>query len=168
MKEQTYKNINFWFREKDSRMKKFLVIYKILPLMVVAAYGVAVFIQFYQAKGDYEKLIRVILVPAVTFILCTIFRKIVNERRPYEVWDLKPLVKKDKKGQSFPSRHMLSATIIAMACFYTNHILGIVMFVLALFVGIVRPIAGVHFVKDIVAALILGILCGIVGFYIIP
>ncbi len=166
MREETYKSINCWFREKETRMKVFLIIYKILPLIIVASYGMAAIWLFYQKS--WSRLLRVVMVPAITFLLCTVFRKVVNERRPYEVWDLKPLVKKEKKGQSFPSRHMLSATIIAMACLYVNQIFGICVMIIAGLVGAVRPVAGVHFVRDIVVAWIMGIAAGILGFYIIP
>ena len=41
------------------------------------------------------------------------------------------------------------------------------MLVIGLVIGIIRPIAGVHFIKDVVVGFLMGIVCGILGFYII-
>ena len=46
-------------------------------------------------------------------------RKVINARRPYEVWRSEPLVHKEKKGGSpFPGRHVASAVILAVAFWY--------------------------------------------------
>lgn len=49
---------------------------------------------------------QAVLVPAVSFVVVTLFRKIVNEPRPYEKYDLPPVIDKDAGGKSFPSRHV--------------------------------------------------------------
>ena len=54
-----------------------------------------------------------------------------------------------------------------MSCLYINTGLGIVMLVISVLMAAMRVIAGVHFAKDVIAALIIAIVCGIVGFFII-
>ena len=81
--------------------------------------------------------------------------------------DIHPLIVKNKKGQSFPSRHTVSAVIIAMSVFYINKIWGIIMFAVATFVGVLRILAGVHYVKDVLTGIVMGVLFGVIGFYII-
>ena len=66
--------------------------------------------------------------------------------------DLPPLISKDKKGETFPSRHCASAFAISVAFFYTNIYLGIFYTILAVLVALSRIFAGVHFVRDVLAA----------------
>lgn len=113
-----------------------------------------------------ERIIRVVLVPAVVYLGVSIFRKIYNAPRPYEVEDISPLIPKDKKGQSFPSRHTVSATIIGMSCLYVNVGLGIFTLLIALLIAFLRVKARVHFVRDVVAGYSIGVIVGIIGFFI--
>ncbi len=165
MKEENYNKLSEWFQKKEARMKFFNVVYKVLPVIVMAVYGLVVFYVLFNAETE-DKL-RVILVPLSTFILCTLIRVIINEKRPYEILNITPLIKKNKSGQSFPSRHAVSASVIAMTSLYINVPLGIIMMIICTGVCVIRPIAGVHYIKDVVAGMIFGILFGIIGFYII-
>ena len=63
-------------------------------------------------KKNIAMLISFIAIPALCFLAVTIFRKVVNKKRPYEKLPIQSLIKKDKKGQSFPSRHVFSIFLI--------------------------------------------------------
>ena len=165
MTEKNYNKIYNWFNADEKRLKIFKTIYKILPYLVVLGYIAVIISEL--VTGEKEGILKVLLVPAVTFLLCTVMRKLINKKRPYEILNITPIIKKDKKGQSFPSRHMLSASVIAVSALYVNNIFGAIMLILSIIVGIVRPIAGVHFVKDVIAGFTMGIICGMIGFYII-
>ncbi len=165
MNEQRYEKISLWFRHSDKRLKVFKMIYIIQPYIVVMAYAICVIYSY--VRKDTNVIARMILVPAVTFLACTFFRKFLNKKRPYEKMDIHPLIVKNKKGQSFPSRHTVSAVIIAMSVFYINKVWGIIMFAVATFVGVLRILAGVHYVKDVLAGIVMGVLFGVIGFYII-
>lgn len=53
-----------------------------------------------------------------------------------------------------------------MAFLYIGEIpLGIIVFVCGLIIAIVRVISGVHFPKDVIVGALVGILCGVVGFF---
>ena len=86
----------------------------------------------------------------------TIFRKIVNRPRPYDHMDIKPL-KGHKHGESFPSRHSVSACIIALICFYANTYIGIFACIIAIIVSLTRIFSGVHHISDVFAAIIIAI-----------
>lgn len=165
MTEKNYKKICEWFNKDKKRLDIFRRVYKILPYFIVGGYLLAILLELME--GQIERIIRVLIVPSISFLLCTVVRKIFNRKRPYEVLNITPIIKKDKKGQSFPSRHMVSAGVIIVSSFYVSSIMGVVMLVVGLIIGIIRPIAGVHFIKDVVAGFLMGIVCGIVGFYII-
>lgn len=166
MNEERYAKISNWFRDNEKRMKILNILYKGLPTVTMVEYTVLVIFEIFQGKDKMEEIIRVIIVPLITFGICTTARKVVNEKRPYEAMNITPLIKKDKKGQSFPSRHVLSATIIAMASMYVNVRLGIIMMLISVAIAVIRPVAGVHYIRDVIGGLVMGIVCGVMGFYI--
>lgn len=61
------------------------------------------------------------------------------------------LLRKIKKGESMPSRHVFSITIIAMCWLYIYQPIGIVLLILTIILAAVRVIAGVHFIRDVIA-----------------
>ena len=63
-----------------------------------------------------------------------------------------PVIPKNTKGHSWPSRHVFSATIIALTFFPVNMPLAIVLLVCAAGIAVIRVISGVHSISDVVAA----------------
>lgn len=84
-----------------------------------------------------------------------------NRPRPYQTWDIQPLIKKDSLGKSFPSRHVFSATTIAMFTLLLNPWLGGTMLFLAAILAILRVLGGVHYPSDVLAGYVIGILVGL-------
>ena len=80
---------------------------------------------------------------------------------------MKPLIPKDTKGNSFPSRHVFSIYIIAMAAWYVCPPLGVILCVAGVFLAAARVIGRVHFVKDVVAGALIAVGCGILSFWVI-
>lgn len=107
---------------------------------------------------------KAILVPAVSFVVLSIFRYLYDAPRPYEVFDIPSLIRKDTRGKSFPSRHVFSAFVIAVTVFYTCHPLGIFLGICSLLLAVSRVLGGVHFTKDVLAGAVSGILCGMLLF----
>ena len=111
-----------------------------------------------------EDLSAYILVPAFGFVLLTLVRKWINQPRPYETWEIIPLLDKDSSGNSMPSRHVFSATIISMACLHANLPVGLVLLVLSALLGFVRVLGGVHYPKDVLVGYACSLLLGILFF----
>lgn len=107
---------------------------------------------------------KILLIPGISFLLVSLIRAKINEPRPYEKEDIIPLIKKDTKGKSMPSRHVFSAAIIAMAYLAVNPWLGAVLLVCAAASGCTRIVGGVHYPKDVLVGYLTGILCGILFF----
>ena len=78
-----------------------------------------------------------------------------------------PLVQKDTHGRSFPSRHALSAAVLAMVWLYFYPAVGWCMIVIALLIAVVRVLTGVHHIRDVAAGLALGFACGFVGMWLL-
>ena len=118
----------------------------------------------YLMVNKKPELGKAILVPAVSFVVLSIFRYLYDAPRPYEVFDTPSLIRKDTRGKSFPSRHVFSAFVIAVTVFYTCHPLGIFLGICSLLLAVSRVLGGVHFTKDVLAGAVSGILCGMLLF----
>lgn len=116
------------------------------------------------SKGLGKEFSTYIMVPAVGFVLLTIVRKWINQPRPYETWGIVPLLDKDSSGNSMPSRHVFSATIISMACLHASLPAGLVLLFSSALLGLVRVLGGVHYPKDVLVGYTCGLLWGILFF----
>lgn len=165
MTKSRYDKIESFFKSHDKLYFLLRIIYKFSPYPVYVLYPLMHFYIIYC--GRIADAVRIVVVPAVTFVSVTLLRYFINRARPYEVLDIDPLIKKNKSGQSFPSRHAASVFIIAMAFLYVNVYAGIAMFVLGVLMCVSRVLAGVHFLSDVVVGAIISIVLGIFGFFII-
>ena len=118
---------------------------------------------YFQEEFGKQILIYV-FVPASGFVILSLFRKKINAPRPYEEWDIKPLLDRDSPGQSMPSRHVFSATIISMVCLHASLSIGMICLTLSAFLGLVRVSGGVHYPKDVVVGYICALVWGVIFF----
>ena len=118
----------------------------------------------YLQQGLGKQVGIYLFIPASGFVILSFLRKKINAPRPYEEWDIKPLLDRDSPGQSMPSRHVFSATIISMACLHASLTMGMICLTLSAFLGLVRVLGGVHFPKDVVVGYICGLVWGVLFF----
>ena len=118
----------------------------------------------YFQQGLGKQIWIYVFVPASGFVILSLLRKKVNAPRPYEVWEIVPLLNRDSPGQSMPSRHVFSATIISMACLHASLSVGVILLVLSALLGLVRISGGVHYPKDVVVGYICGLVWGVIFF----
>ena len=118
----------------------------------------------YFQEGFGKQILIYVFIPATGFVILSFLRKKINAPRPYEEWDIKPLLDRDSPGQSMPSRHVFSATIISMACLHASLSVGVILLVLSALLGLVRVLGGVHFPKDVVVGYICGLVWGVIFF----
>lgn len=154
-----YNHIYDYISSHNALKNIILFAYKVLPYFVAVSYIVLI-VMCLRTKGA-------IVTPLTSFIVVSFFRKCIDAQRPYVKYNITPLVKKDKEGESMPSRHVFSITIIAMCWFYIYQPVGIVLFVLTAVLAVLRVITGVHFIRDVVAGIVVGVLCGFVGLWIL-
>ena len=118
----------------------------------------------YFREGFGKQVLMYVFIPASGFVILSFLRKKINAPRPYEVWEIVPLLDRDSPGQSMPSRHVFSATIISMACLHASLSVGLILLILSAILGLVRVLGGVHYPKDVVVGYICGLVWGVLFF----
>lgn len=165
MKKETYIKMTQPFRKHQGMARALHRINQCCTRMMYLAYPLLLVYLFFQKD---EKFFQAFCVPAVSFVLLSLVRKKINRQRPYEKFNLPPVIKKETKGNSFPSRHVFSATMIAMTFLLLSpwQLLGVVFLALSLLLAVVRVVSGVHFISDVIAGMLVAILIGVVGYVI--
>ena len=166
MKGENYKTMSAYFSETKARNQTIKALHDVLPLVMYIFYPVQMIALAINNGIGSEVFLRFTLIPLCTLIFVTVIRALINAKRPYEVYDYSPAVHKDTKGKSFPSRHTVCAFIIAMAFLYVNFRVGVIMLVIAAIIGVTRVLAGVHFIRDVISGAAIGILIGVLGFFV--
>lgn len=159
MTRQQYEKLTSPLRT-PGRRRAIIGLNKLLTGSVYAAY---ILLCLYLLLTRDAYLIPLVLICGIPFVLLTVIRAKINAPRPYEVWDIEPLIPKDTKGRSFPSRHIFSTFLIAVAVCPVNVFLGAAVAVTGVLLAVIRVLGGVHFTKDVIAGGIIGILSGIAG-----
>ena len=118
----------------------------------------------YLQQGLGKQVGIYLFIPASGFVILSFLRKKINALRPYEVWEIVPLLDRDSPGQSMPSRHVFSATIISMACLHASLTMGMICLTLSALLGLVRVLGGVHFPKDVLVGYICALVWGVIFF----
>lgn len=131
------------------------IVYAIYPLALL-----------YLISVKDDRFWRVLLAPAISFVFVSIFRHYFDAPRPYEVADTQPIIEKETKGKSFPSRHVFSVFVIATTLYFIFKPLGIILMLAGILLAILRVVGGVHFPRDVIAGALIGILSGVLGFYL--
>ena len=139
------------------------VIDRLCVAAVLVCYGCAL---MWGAFEWLSMLVRLVTVTAVPFLLVSLLRRAFDAPRPYELYPIeKPA--DAKRGSSFPSRHVFSATLIGSALCHVSPVLGIIPLISSLALGACRVLLGRHFVRDVVAGAVMGALCGALGMLIV-
>ena len=137
---------------------------RVITMILFLAYPILL-AYLYQTNSDF--LVPAFLVPAVSFFIVSVFRSQYDAKRPYEVYDFDPVIKKNTKGKSFPSRHVFSVFVIAMTFFQADMALGFWVFLAGVILGVLRVCGGVHFIKDVTVGAVAGIVAGCIGYYLV-
>ena len=166
MNGEQYRSLSEHFSETKARSTTIKALHDVLPFLMYIFYPLQLVLLAVNNGLGSEVFLRFALIPLGTLIFVTVARALINAQRPYEKYDYTPAVQKSTKGKSFPSRHTASAFIIAMAFMYLDVKLGVIMMVVATIIGIVRVLAGVHFIRDVIGGAALGIVIGVLGFFV--
>lgn len=110
------------------------------------------------------KIVRAVIVPAVTIIVNVILRKMIKRKRPFDEFGLETFASHGK-AYSFPSNHTASAVIIAMTWIFAGSPAGYFVIAVAIIAGISRVFAGLHYPSDVAVGFLVGLFFGVFGFF---
>ena len=133
---------------------------KVLTYSAYVGYPLVLAWFWLTKKPPIYEMAKLIVIPAVSFRLLTVVRDKIDRPRPYETHDITQIIKKDKKGHSFPSRHCFSMACISMVFMYVNRGLGRLFVLFTVVLAALRVIGGVHYPSDVAAGCAVGFLCG--------
>ena len=104
----------------------------------------------------------------VPFLGVSVLRARLSLARPYEIYDMPSgFSDSQRRGRSFPSRHVFSAFVIGVMSFLVSPILGGILLLLGASLGACRVLLGIHFVRDVVAGALIGVFFGVLGIIIV-
>ena len=162
------KNYQEWYDHMDTNIKNKPFLLRLLRAfnrfmtIVMPMIYLTMLATTYLQQGLGKQVLIYVFVPASGFVILSLLRKKINAPRPYEVWEIVPLLDRDSPGQSMPSRHVFSATIISMACLHASLTMGMICLILSAFLGLVRVLGGVHYPKDVVVGYICALVWGVI------
>ena len=136
-----------------------------MPTLVCAAVYLLALLRLMLARDI--RLVRVLLVPAACFALCTVLRPLIGRQRPYDRFGAEPVGRyRPGKGKSMPSRHTASAAAIALAAAYafSSPAVTAFMVLLCLLIASLRVLCGQHYIGDVLAALALSGIVSLIGY----
>lgn len=165
MTKETYIKMTQPFRDRSKLAKSLHIANKLISGCIFLSYPLLLLCLFFQ-KSPF--LIKAILIPLDGFILVTVFRGLISRKRPYEKFGVLPVIPKDTKGKSFPSRHVFSAAVIALTFLQLPQAawIGILFFVFSVILAGIRVVSGVHYISDVLAALVWAGVVAAIGFYL--
>lgn len=158
MTKDSYIRLTGVIREKPARIRLVQWMDRILTAVVFLAYPLFLGGLLWEKNAF---LLRAVVVPAVSFFLLSIFRNVLSAPRPYEKYGVPPVLEKETKGKSFPSRHVFSAFLIAGTVFFRFPLVGAGLGICGGLLAVIRVIGGVHEPKDVVAGALSGIFCAL-------
>ncbi len=159
MTKETYLKIFDKIKSFNHGVKFINILGKILTYTTAIVYFAVVFERF--ISKDIKETVGMIVVPAVSFLLLSVFRAKYNAKRPYEVYGFKPLIKKDTAGRSFPSRHVFSIFVIGSTIWCVCPVFGAGVMAAGVVLAVIRVVTGVHFPKDVIAGAVIGFISGL-------
>ena len=164
------KNYQEWYKHMADNIKSKPFLFRLLRTfnrfmtVVMPMIYLTLLATTYLQEGLGKQVGIYLFIPASGFVILSFLRKKINAPRPYEVWEIIPLLDRDSPGQSMPSRHVFSASIISMACLHASLSVGMACLTLSALLGLVRVLGGVHYPKDVVVGYICALVWGVIFF----
>lgn len=150
--------------EKISRKTKLFRIMRegchLISAITVAAFalGFRFYLNISPALG-----IKYLAVLGIPFCLVSLLRKYIGAPRPYEIYDFYEKKPKGSEKNSFPSRHAFSVFAIGTLLLFAYPVFGIVLLLLGVALCVCRVLLGYHFIRDVLAGALIGVISSLIG-----
>ena len=150
------------------RNKRLVLLLKIVDvgavLLTVCSYIALLAV---TAFSDLYFAVKLMAVCGIPFVVVSAVRRLINAPRPYELFDdIYERPPKNKKGCSFPSRHVFSAFSIGTGLCFLYPIVGAVTILLGAVIAAARVLLGKHFLRDVIAGALIGAVTSVIGMII--
>ena len=166
--EMNYNNYNQFadsIREHKGLLTGMIILNKLFTVLGFIAYPVLLL--YLGWRGLFREAAACIVVPGLAFYALSAFRRWRNSPRPYELYNIRPLISRDGSGDSFPSRHVFSIMLIGGLWCIVYVRIGVCILVCGLGLAVIRVIGGVHFVKDVVWGSIIGLAAAVLTYCVV-
>lgn len=121
---------------------------------------------------NFHRLAYEILLGTLSLWLIVEFVKVLMQRkRPYSFLPDIRILGRRERGHSFPSGHTSQAFFLASLLshyFFTGMYLSVVLYAIAVMIGITRIYVGMHYPRDVLGGVILGTTWGIIAISLNP
>jgi membrane-associated phospholipid phosphatase len=135
-----------------------------LKIVSHSAVAVGILSYFYLIYLGYKEsvwvLLKMLVFSALPFLLVSLARRLINAKRPYEIYGFYIEKLKDKSGRSFPSRHVFSSFLIATLAYAFSPIFALILCGVSIILAVCRVLLGIHFISDVVFGALIGIFSG--------
>ena len=165
MKKDTYIGMINWIKNRPEVSKAIFWANRIFTTFVYVSFFVMLFYLLFE-RG-IEKAVWLVAGTCVPFVLVSFFRNIIDRERPYQKFGVEPVIPRNKKGKSYPSRHVFSVFIIGVAGVFFFGYIGWIIIAIGTVIAFLRVVGGVHYVSDIICGALFGLLFGYVSFYLV-
>jgi undecaprenyl-diphosphatase len=122
----------------------------------------------YFLKVPREEQKRMVLFAALAlpliYLTSLIASALYDNPRPFVVGNFTPLIP-HAPNNGFPSDHTLLVSAIAAVCSFYSRRVGVILWVIALYVGISRVYVGVHHPVDIVGSAVIAVTVSLLVFF---
>ena len=165
MTKEQLQSISDWFHASPSRIPALKSVNGVCVLSAAAAFAYGVL--WRPGFHDPKLTLRLVLTCGVPFVLLSAVRHALDLPRPFEVYDLEPLLPRETPGRSFPSRHVFSIFVIGTCFCYLEPWIGWALIGLGAVLGALRVASAVHFERDVLVGAAAGVISGVIGFGLI-
>ena len=163
---QTLYTKNFAFYESRPQAKRVVVLLnRILPYLFALAYAL-LWVYAYDTVEQREQ-VTLFFSPVLSLVTVTAMQLFSERPRPYEETgaNVTPMVEKNAKGNSFPSRHIACAVAVAMAFIAHLPLVGALLLLLSALLAYTRFTVGVHYISDLLVGGVVGLFFGVLPFF---
>ena len=162
-------NKNASFLEERPKVKKLLPIANTaLTYLFFIAY--ALLFVYGATEGEFAPMdfVKVFCAPALALIIVSVLRLAIDRPRPYaeDGAGIVPLKEKEGDKNSFPSRHLTSAAVIAAIFLPYLPTVSAGLFLLSFVLGYLRFALGWHYPSDLFIGFVLGLVVGIIPMFL--
>ena len=134
-------------------------------LTALFAFTYALFLyKAFSTPYEVRDLIPILCAPPLCLTIVTVLRYAVSRPRPYAEngANITPLAtKKSKETNSFPSRHVACAFVIATLLLPMATAVGIFLLMLGFALAYIRFSLGLHYPTDLLGGMLIGVICGL-------